>query len=56
MENGAIAKRMWLHGDVAHHNFLRVGKQRVVLIDFRPCFNWSKRIRSTAIVAADTLL
>lgn len=34
MENGAIAKRMWLHGDVAHHNFLRVEKQRVVLIDF----------------------
>lgn len=34
LEKMAINQRMWMHGDVAHHNFLRVTKQRVVLIDF----------------------
>lgn len=34
MEKMAIVQRMWMHGDVAHHNFLRVAEQRVVLIDF----------------------
>lgn len=34
MEKIAGIKQMWIHGDVAHHNFLRVAKQRVVLIDF----------------------
>ena len=34
MEHAAEVKRMWTHGDVAHHNFLRVTKQRVILIAF----------------------
>src|SRR5690606_29882704 len=34
MEQTAIVERVWMHGDVAHHNFLRTDNQRVVLIDF----------------------
>ena len=44
MEKSAIVKRMWMHGDVAHHNFLRVDKTACRFDRFRPSCDRSERI------------